>query len=282
MTLPRPRYLTADHVVDEMARFGTHRLRRLGWGQWFVLAVIGGVFIAAGALFSILLSAGALEGGGRHLLAGLGFSTGFFFVVLSEAALFTEANVVLPAVLLSGDGRPSIGRIAAFWLVVFAGNLAGAWAFGQAVHLAHAIGPDALAGLREVIDAKTAYAREGTAAAWARALLSGILANAFVGMAAFFATMGRTIVGKYVPVFLAVTFFVAAGLQHSPANMGYFGLATPAGLGPGWGTALGWSIVPAGLGNMIGGAFLVAVPFWYAFRPNPGPGASPGRAEEGQ
>lgn len=266
MTLPRPRYLTADHVVDEMARFGTHRLRKLSWGQWFVLAFVGGAFIAAGALFSILLSAGAPEGGARHLMAGLGFSAGFFFVVLSEAALFTEANVVLPAVLLSGQGRRPIGRIAAFWLVVFTGNLAGAWAFGQAVHLAQALGPDTLSELAHVIESKTAYAREGTAVAWTRALLSGVLANAFVGMAAFFATMGRTIVGKYVPVFLAVTLFVAAGLQHSPANMGYFGMAMPAGLGPGWGTALGWSIVPAGLGNMIGGAFLVAVPFWYVFR----------------
>ncbi len=208
MTLPRPRYLTADHVVDEMARFGTHRLRRLSWRQWFVLAFVGGAFIAAGALFSILLSAGTPAGGARHLLAGLGFSVGFFFVILSEAALFTEANVVLPAVLLSADDRPSLARIAAF-----------------------------------------------------------------------FATMGRTIVGTYVPVFLAVTLFVAAGLQHSPANMGYFGLATPAGLGPGWITALGWSIVPAGLGNMLGGAFLVAVPFWYAFRTNPGSATSPAGAE---
>ncbi len=41
--------------------------------------------------------------------------------------------------------------------------------------------------------------------------LSGVLANWMVGMAAFMATMGRAIVGKYIPVVLAVTLFVAAG-----------------------------------------------------------------------
>lgn len=79
--------------------------------------------------------------------------------------------------------------------------------------------------------------------------------------------MGRSVIGKYVPVFLAVTLFVAANFQHSPANMGFFSLVMPTGRGPGWGAALGWSIVPAGIGNMVGGAFLVALPFWFALRP---------------
>ena len=59
--------------------------------------------------------------------------------------------------------------------------------------------------------------------------------------------------------------FVAANLQHSPANMGYFSLVMPSGDGPGWGSALAWNIVPAGIGNMIGGAFLVAIPFRYVY-----------------
>jgi hypothetical protein len=41
----------------------------------------------------------------------------------------------------------------------------------------------------------------------------------------------------------------------------------PTGHGPGWGAALAWNIIPAGIGNMAGGAFLVALPFWYALGP---------------
>jgi formate/nitrite transporter FocA (FNT family) len=62
--------------------------------------------------------------------------------------------------------------------------------------------------------------------------------------------------------------FVAANFQHSPANMGYFSLIMPTGHGPGWWAALAWNIVPAGLGNMAGGAFVVALPFWYALGPS--------------
>ena len=57
-------------------------------------------------------------------------------------------------------------------------------------------------------------------------------------MAAFFATMANTLIGKFVPVFLVVSLFVAANLQHSPANMGYFSLSLATGGGPGWGDAL--------------------------------------------
>ncbi len=267
MESPRPQHLSADHVLEEMARFGDRRLRHLTLLQLFVLALVAGAFIGAGALFSVLLTTGVDAGGPHDLLMGLGFSTGFFFVVLSEAALFTEANVVMPAVLLRGARRRLLRRVVVFWLLVGLGNLVGAWAFGQLVAIAQSYRPEVHEALAAVVAKKMAYAQTGTAAAWFQAVASGVLANTFVGMAAFFATMGRTIIGKYVPVFLAVTLFVTAGFQHAPANMGYFGLAAPIGLGPSWGEALAWNLLPAGLGNMIGGALLVAVPFWYALKP---------------
>ena len=64
------------------------------------------------------------------------------------------------------------------------------------------------------------YAEVGTTSAWFQAMLSGTVANWLVGMAAFFAMMGRTIIGNYIPIFLAVTLFVAGNFHHSPANMG--------------------------------------------------------------
>jgi len=69
--------------------------------------------------------------------------------------------------------------------------------------------------------------------------------------------------GRYIPVFLAVSMFVAAGFQHSPANMGFFFLSIAAGGGPGWLDALLWNLVPAGIGNVAGGTLLVAAPFWW-------------------
>lgn len=36
-----------------------------------------------------------------------------------------------------------------------------------------------------------------------------------------------------------------------------------------WSTdSLGWNIIPAGFGNMLGAAVFVALPFWYVYRPS--------------
>lgn len=251
-----------------MCAFGDHRLKQLSVVQILVLGMLGGGFITMGALFSLLLAQGIEAEGPKRLIEGLGFSTGFFLVVLSEAILFTEANVVLPAVLLYEDSRAITSRIARFWALAWLGNLLGAVVAGWLITIAQSYPAGVTEELLAIVDIKMQFFAEGTAAAWGRALLSGILANWLVGMAAFFATMGRTIIGKYIPVLLVVSLFVAANFQHSPANMGYFALAIAQGQGPGWPLALAWNIVPVGIGNMIGGALLVALPFWFALRPH--------------
>ena len=206
--------------------------------------MVAGAFITAGALFSLLLATGVGAPGPKLLLEGIGFSSGFFFVILSDAALFTEANVAMPATLLAG-GSSIVLWVVWFWVLAFVGNLVGAVAVGWTVHLVQHY-PGELGGeLQAVIQRKLAWRQIGGMGAWFQIVGSGILANWLVGMAAFFSVMGRTIFGKYIPVMLAVTLFVSANLQHSPANMGYFSLATSMGIGPGWGTALGWNIVPA-------------------------------------
>jgi hypothetical protein len=50
--------------------------------------------------------------------------------------------------------------------------------------------------------------------------------------------------------------------------MAFFGLINATGQGPGWATALEWSIAPAAVGNLIGGFVLVVLPIWFALRPH--------------
>lgn len=248
-----------------MADHAHRRISHSKWWQNLLLALMGGMLISSGALFSVLLPAGVDAAGPKLLLTGLGFSTGFFFVILSHAVLFTEVNVMVPAAQLQNGAARHCGLIAVFWIIAALGNFAGAWAFGNLAYAAAPFQPELMGELTHLTDKKLAFANEGTLTAWMRALLSGILANWLVGMAAFFAMMGRTIFGKFVPVFLAVTLFVAANFQHSPANAGYFGLLMPTGQGPGWMVALTWNIIPAAIGNMIGAIFLVAIPLFLAF-----------------
>ena len=264
--LPPQQDLSSEHVIQELSRYGLHRILGTSIPQIMVLSVMGGGFITMGALFSVLLSEEVEALGPRYLLQGFGFSTGFFFVILSGAILFTEANVVLPSTLLQQHPRPLMGRLMLFWVLALIGNFVGTLVTSWLISRAQVYPPEMQQTLEAFVAKKTYYHSVGTTTAWFQAMLSGVLANWMVGMAAFFATMGRTIIGKYIPVLLAVTLFCAANFQHSVANMAYFGLISAEGKGPGWWDAVVWNIIPVGIGNMIGGAFLVAIPFSFAFR----------------
>jgi formate/nitrite transporter FocA (FNT family) len=263
-SVPPPQYVSAEYVLETMGRSEVRRIRTLSTVQVLVLSAVGGAFITVGALFSVLLGAAVRTPGPQRLLEGLGFSAGFFFVILSEAVLFTEANVALPATLLRRSCDAPGRRVARFWALAWIGNLAGAMLTGFVIHVAQRYPSDVSNLLGELVKRKMSYRAIGGAGEWFKLILSGMLANWLVGMAAFFAVMGRTLFGKYIPVFLAVTLFVAANFQHSPANMGYFSLIMPSGHGPGWGPALWWNVLPVGIGNIIGGSLLVVLPFWFA------------------
>jgi len=170
---------------------------------------------------------------------------------------------VLPASILNCSSRELMTGALKFWVITIAGNVTGALLTGYLINYAQAYPPEIIGGLEHVIHKKLAYYRGNTATYWFKAVVSGIFGNWLVGMAAVFATMGKTIIGKYIPVLLAVTLFVAANFQHSPANMGYFSLIMANGTGPGWQTAITWNLLPAAIGNIIGGILLVALPFWY-------------------
>jgi formate/nitrite transporter FocA (FNT family) len=235
--------------------------------QVLTLSTMAGAFITVGALFSTLIATGTQNEGVTRLLEGFGFSVGFFLVVLSGTLLFTEVNVELPATLLhqgpNQRHRSTLrSAILRLWVLAAIGNLVGAFLIGQLINYTQSYGQEYETLLGEIVDAKMRYREVGGFEGFFKAVLSGVLGNWLVGMAAFLATMGRTIIGKYIPVLIIVMAFVAAGFLHNPANMGYVSLIQPLGSGPGWGEALAWAIGPAALGNIAGAFFLVALPFW--------------------
>jgi formate transporter len=228
------------------------------------LAVAAGSFITFGAVLSVALTVDVEPLGISRLLLGLGFSAGFILVILSGSALFTEINVLLPEMFLSRP-RDLCRRCWRFWLIAYAGNVLGALFVGSMVNGAHLFGTLQEQRLFEIMAEKVEFQDMG-AEGWFVVVVSGILGNWLVGMAAFLATAARTVPGKILGVVFPIVTFVAIGAQHSPANMGYFSVGLiGGGSGIGWGEAIWWSIVPASLGNVVGGAILVALLFWYTY-----------------
>lgn len=244
-----------------------------------LLAFTAGSFIGFGAMLSIVLTLGVTTEGLARLLLGLGFAAGFTLVILSGSALFTEVNVLLPDFFLQRRGRVD-SRLLRFWGIVVVGNAVGALVVGGMLNAADVVGPEEAERLRELIAEKVRFREQGTEG-WFKVVLSGILGNWLVGMAAFLATAARTVSGKILGILFPIITFVALGVQHSPANMGYFSIGLIHGdIGTTWGEAIAWNLVPAAIGNVIGGAILVGLLFWYTYGGDPEDREAIRRADE--
>jgi formate transporter len=256
--MPRDVVLTfVEHAEDYL---------KASVGKQLALAFMAGGFITFGGMLSIALTVGVTPVGISELVLGIGFTAGFVMVILSGAALFTEVNVLLPEIMLSRRRHP--WRLFRFWGMVYLGNAVGAIAVGALLNWARVLGPEQTHRLIQVLHVKLQFQHTGISG-WLEAVGSGSAANWMVGMAAFLATAGRTLSGKILGIALPIITFVALGVQHAPANMGYFSLALIHGhVGTDAGTAIAWSIAPATMGNLIGGVVFVSLLFWYTYGSN--------------
>ena len=103
------------------------------------------------------------------------------------------------------------------------------------------------------------------------AFFLGVLCNVLVCLAVWLSFSARSVTDKVLAIVPPVTAFVAAGFEHSVANM-YFiplGLMIEAQRGlavPGLDVAgLARNLVPVTLGNVVGGAVLVGGVYWMVY-----------------
>jgi formate transporter len=240
----------------------------------FVLGVLAGAFIGLGAVLSTVIASGSTLGyGPTRWLAGVGFSLGLVLVVVAGAELFTGNNLISMSFV---SRRITLGRLLRNWGIVYVGNLVGALSIVVMVWLAQWWKQgDGVVGATALATAATK-----TSLPFGAIFMRGILANALVCLAVWLATGGRSVVDKVFAIILPISAFVAAGFEHSVANM-YFipigmlikneaGLAKASGLASGqlasltmWGFVR--NLVAATLGNIVGGAFLVGVVYWFVY-----------------
>jgi formate transporter len=247
----------------------------------FTLGVLAGAFIALGAIFSTTVAAAgsSLPYGVVRLLAGLAFSLGLILVVLAGAELFTGNNLI---VMAWAGRKVSTLRLLRNWAIVYVGNFVGSVGTAGLVYVAKqytfgkgAVGQTAL----EIAATKTSHG-------FVQAFALGILCNALVCLAIWLTYGAHTTTDKILAIVPPIAAFVAAGFEHSVANM-YFipvGLlikhdhgfmaslaAAPDVSGVTWGRFVTDNLIPVTLGNIVGGSLLVALVYWLVYlRPRHG------------
>jgi len=242
---------------------------RLPFLPMSMLGVLAGGFIGLGALYSVLIGSDASLGFGlSRLLAGVTFSMGLILVVVAGAELFTGNNLLAMA---WADGRISSAEVLYNWLVVAASNFVGA--AGLALIVYWSGHPDLNGGA--VALQYVAIAAAKCSLPWWEAFFRGVLCNFLVCIAVWMAMAGRSVVDKVLAIVFPISAFVAAGFEHSVANMYLIplGMLLREGLPlPVAGAeAIGWAgfarnLVPVILGNLVGGSVLVALVYHVIYR----------------
>lgn len=265
--LPNEMAIKAEDIGVKKAKLGTISI--------IVLGGLAGFFIALGAIFATTVAAGtsgSMPYGVVRLLAGLVFSLGLILVIVAGAELFTGNNLIIMA---WASRRVTTRQLLRNWVLVYIANFLGSistalllYFSGQYKNGAGAVGEVALA---------TANAK--VQLGFVEALALGIFCNALVCLAIWLTLSARTTTDKIIAIIPPITAFVAAGFEHSVANM-YFipiGLFIKAGAPDSFWAMIGktaadfpaltWgnfvnNLVPVTIGNVIGGALMVGGVYW--------------------
>ncbi len=240
-----------------------------------MLAILAGAYIAlGGVMFSIITNdlAVYIGDGLSRLVGGLTFSLGLILVILGGAELFTGNNLIAAGYL---EKRVSGRQVLSNWFWVYIFNFAGAL---LVVFLFYYSGIwQANNGSIAIRITEIAYAK--TSLSWGEALFRGILCNWLVCLAVWMAMAGKDAVSKILAIIIPITAFVAAGFEHSIANMFFIpmgllvknaeimqGLISPAVMqGITWQAFFINNLIPVTIGNIIGGVVFVALAYWTCY-----------------
>lgn len=267
-------------------------------GQLLVRGFMSGAYIAVGAALCTVCGtevAKYLGAGIGKLIGGAVFPVGLIATVLTGVELFTGDAMLGP--LAAMMGRTGWGSVLRNWVFVYIGNFIGslAWAylmlagpftqgnFGTAEPNAFAMNAVTIAV------AKTLTYKSAGGTGWWSCLCNGIGCNFLVNVAILLGITSKEFIGKFFGIWFPIMTFVAIGFEHCVANM-YF---LPAGMlvtqsfpalvtkvvdgkpwnallynngGLGWGDLWIWNLIPATIGNIIGGAIFIGAVYYFCFK----------------
>jgi formate/nitrite transporter len=256
-------------IQDKVEKVGVKKAR-MPFAASFMLSIVAGGSIGLGGLFfCIVLADPTLGFAIQRVLGGVVFSLGLALVMIGGAELFT-GNCLIVMAWMNGQIRTS--EVLANWTTVWLGNLVGALGLVFLVVMAHhAELGNGLVGAAVLKLAVSKIAPDMTTI-----FFKGILCNILVCLGVWLAYAGRSVADKMAGMVLPVAAFVAAGFEHCIANMYFLPLAwvlsvtgqVPAGLDVSAITLAGivHNLIPATLGNIVGGAGFVGFVYWVIYR----------------
>lgn len=223
---------------------------------YFVSSMMAGMFISFGSFVAFTLGQVISCGDSAcwtKLAQAFAFASALSLVIMAGAELFTGNNFVMA----SASIRKAVSWMdtAKLWVVCWIGNLVGSLISVAAFQLTGIPGATdgTVAGYFNQISVSKVSLAPG------ELIVRAILCNILVCLAVWCGIKLKSESGKLIMVFWCIIVFMVCGFEHSIANMSIVGVGLVNG-----GVTIGqylYSILVASLGNMIGGAVFVALPY---------------------
>lgn len=239
-----------------------------------VLGVLAGIFIAFGGFASQMISHGIDNPGLAKFACGAVFPVGLMLVVIAGAELFTGNNLMIIGIM---DKKIGFHELMRNWTIVYISNFVGAVLLAFLVSCSGLL--DSSGGRLGATVIRAAVNK--VSLPFSQAFVRGILCNILVVLAVWMATAAKDIIGKIFACWFPIMLFVMSGFEHCVANMyfisiGMFAKSNAAYLTAGQIEASALTglniegfinnLVPVTLGNIVGGALVIGLAYWYVYR----------------
>lgn len=259
-------------LPDEAVNTGIKKAKS-SFIQLLILGIFAGMFIALGGFAASMASHSIENVGVAKFAAGAVFPVGLMLVLICGAELFT-GNTLMSVALL--EKKITTKQILRNWIIVYVSNFLGALLIAYLIFSSGVLGTNGgkLGGY-----AIKVAATKGGLAFWP-AFTSGILCNILVSIAVWGAYAAKDIASKILMIWFPIMTFIVSGFEHCVANMYYFSIGLLARTNPAFVEAshVGEKIsnvdilhavsnlVPATLGNIVGGAIFVGMAYWIVYK----------------
>jgi nitrite transporter NirC len=230
---------------------------------FLVLAAMAGAYVGMGIL--VIFSVGqGVDPWIRPIVMGASFGLALMLVVFAGSELFTGHTMYMTHGLLTG--RTDVGDLVLCWCVSWIGNLLGAaflgalFVYGGGGLILHAEPPSFL----------HLVAEKKMNAGPLSLILNGILCNWLVCLAIWMAARVDSDIAKIAVIWFCLYAFIAAGFEHSVANMTVFSVALmsdhTASISV---SGAAHNLFFVSIGNAVAGAGIMGIGYWLAAgRPN--------------
>lgn len=231
--------------------------------HFIILAILGGVFIAFGGLLTVIVAGGSpalmlANPGVVKFIAGALFPVGLILVSIAGADLFTSDCAGMTLSFL--EKKINIETLLRIWLLSYLFNFVGAQFIAYSL--------SANIGLFDADPWQSylhALASTKVSGSFVDIFMKGIGANWLVCLGVWMGFAGRDTISKCLGIWVPVMIFVTLGYEHSIANMFFIPAAIYSGADITWSQFVLDNLIPATLGNIVGGAVFVGCVYWFVY-----------------